>query len=252
MTTTAIKSQQQQHIQCYALPTPSPPPEPIVLYHEKKTSKTPWTTRWLNVLQRLLKELDGRDKMMKVIQYFIKILLHYKVVKAKHWSTLTSHFSMTRKILRLGTALGPLREIQLKHDSVWNTLILSNEIVNAVSDDVFCLYKLGFFGSKVGDRSEILSAYCWFLGIMVDIRSAAQSYIKLTNAVKKHDGDEKSLLEHQKKIFVMEVSIVKLLMDGVFCACDILQPSYSSSVQAWSGFFSGALAGYKLCIKFSN
>ncbi|KAI8378905.1 peroxisomal biogenesis factor 11-domain-containing protein [Blakeslea trispora] len=233
----------QQHL---PTPTPSPPPEQNKLFSEKKLKKRPWWTRWLQVLQRLLKELDGRDKMMKVIQYFIKILLHYNLVKSKQWSTLASQFSMTRKVLRLGNALPSLREMRPRHDSVWNTLVLSNEAVNAISDDVFCLYKLGFVGSHLGHRSEMVAAYCWFFAILVDLRSAFQSHAKLSH--KKADDS----LEHRQKVFMAEVSLVKLTMDGIFCACDIWQPSYSSSVQAWSGFFSGVLAGYKLCVKFSD
>ncbi|OBZ85350.1 hypothetical protein A0J61_06597 [Choanephora cucurbitarum] len=239
---------QQQQIQRCALPTPtaSPPPEPSKIFSEKKSNRKPWPTKWLQVLQRLLKELDGRDKMMKVIQYFIKILLHYNLLKSKQWSTLASQFSMTRKVLRLGNALPSLREMRPRHDSLWNTLILSNEAVNAISDDVFCLYKLGFVGADIGYRSEMLSAYCWFAAILIDLRSAFHSHAKLCA----HKADD--TLEQRQKIFMAEVSIVKLMMDGIFCACDIWQPSYSSSVQAWSGFFSGALAGYKLCVKFSN
>ncbi|GAA5807855.1 hypothetical protein MFLAVUS_001234 [Mucor flavus] len=256
-------------IPCHALPTPSPPPETLSFYQRRDiqkpltpepeefeivkkptkaahTTTRPFVTRCLNIIQKLLKELDGRDKIMKVLQYFIKILLHYNLVHAKHWSTITSNFSMTRKLLRLGTAIGPIGRFSLAKNSLSETVILSNAIVNNISDDVFCLYKLGVFGSYLGERSERLSAYCWFAGIFVDLRENMKSLLNLQK-----NASKLSLQERKEKIFVTEISIIKLLMDGIFCACDIWKPTHSPSTQAWSGFLSGFLAAYKLWIKFS-
>ncbi|KAI9483853.1 MAG: peroxisomal biogenesis factor 11-domain-containing protein [Benjaminiella poitrasii] len=248
----------QQNIPSYVLPAPSPPPELESPYENTKPiNMTTTGNRWLSVIQRFLKELDGRDKLMKIIQYFVKILLHYKLVRAKHWPILTSHFSMTRKVIRLGTSMGLMREISPFKHSVFETMVHLNAVVNGISDDVFCFYKLGLVGPYLGNRSEILSAYCWFAGILADIRENAISMnnlqqkaaqLTLTKDDKKLDL---KLNELKQKIFMTEVSIIKLLMDAVFCACDIWRPTYSSSLQAWSGFFSGLLAGYKLCIKYS-
>lgn len=238
-------------IPAHILPTPSPPPEPIAFYSPVKPStpepekqqlrqntavalitkkqqqqqqqapklfaSRPFVSRWLAIIQRFLKELDGRDKLMKIIQYFIKILLHYHLVKAKHWSTITSHFSMTRKLIRLGTALGPMREISPLKGSIKDTIILSNAIVNAISDDVFCLYKLGVFGSYLGNRSEMVSAYCWFAGIFFDIKENVDAMKKLQQIKPTEKDDDLKLEQTRHKIFMTEVSIIKLLMDGVFC-----------------------------------
>lgn len=219
---------------CHALPTPSPPPEPASFHKRRNTQKPltpepevyeivaakklsvntrPIVSRWLNVIQKLLKELDGRDKIMKIIQYFIKILLHYNLVQAKHWSNITSHFSMTRKLLRLGTAIEPIRQLSPYKSSLSETLVLSNAIVNHISDDVFCLYKLGVLGAYLGDRSERLSAYCWFAGILVDIRENVNAMVKLQHSKK----TDLTIEERKHKIFVTEISIIKLLMDGIFC-----------------------------------
>ncbi|CAO3633759.1 unnamed protein product [Mucor fragilis] len=250
----------------FALPTPpSPPPEPETFNEKPVTQQKqqqasqiakrllatrPHITKWASIIQRLLKELDGRDKAMKIIQYFIKILLHYKLVKAKHFSTITSHFSMTRKLLRLGTAIGPMRELSPLKNSIPSTLITLNALVNNISDDVFCLYKLGVFGSKLGAISERISAYCWFAGILIDLREGAVNMSKLQ--AKAAIDKDKEAAELKQKIYVAEISIIKLLMDAVFCACDIWPPRQAAAIQAWSGFISGTLAGYKLWIKFSN
>ncbi|CAO3703170.1 unnamed protein product [Rhizopus stolonifer] len=228
------------------LPTPTPPPEPEC--YTKQINKIPLVT----IFQRFLKELDGRDKMMKTIQYLLKILMHYKWAQAKHWSTITSQFSMTRKVLRLGNAIGPLKEFSKKNTTREN-LFLLNETVNDLCDDLFCLYKLGWVNKKLGERAEVISAYCWFIGIMKDLNDNRKSLRKQQKSLaKKDEAIVLNRLEMEKKVFVTEISIVKLFMDGVFCACDIWPPSNSASVQAWSGFFSGLLAAYKLWIKFST
>jgi hypothetical protein len=248
-----------QQMPCYALPTPSPPPEPETLdQHQlkpvqqqqqqqqqeavpkrsisapfllKKEATRPFVSRWLSVIQKLLKELDGRDKLMKIIQYFVKILLHYKLVQAKHWSTLTSHFSMTRKLLRLGTAMGPMRELSPLKSSIPQTLIVLNALVNNVSDDVFCLYKLGMVGPYLGAKSERISAYCWFAGIMVDLRECVSNMIKLQQKCLKSSNEELvKIIELRQKMFVAEISTIKLLMDAIFCGkfiiIRILKPTY--------------------------
>ncbi|KAI8647666.1 peroxisomal biogenesis factor 11-domain-containing protein [Parasitella parasitica] len=240
------------------LAPPSPPPEPDTCDQKPVTQQRHLTkrliatrsavTRWAIIIQKLLKELDGRDKLMKIIQYFIKILLHYKLVKAKHWSTITSHFSMTRKLLRFGTAIGPIRELSPLKSTIPSTLITLNATVNGISDDIFCLYKLGVFGSYVGALFERISAYCWFAGILVDLREGA---LNMSALKAKSTENEKPNTQLIQKIHIAEVSIIKLLMDAVFCACDIRPPKQAASIQAWSGFFSGVLAGYKLWIKFS-
>ncbi|KAG0742329.1 hypothetical protein G6F57_012147 [Rhizopus arrhizus] len=242
--------------QLQVLPTPTPPPEPETCYDKQKlTNKQIEIIKWAATIQKLLKLLDGRDKMMKTIQYFIKILMHYKWAQAKHWSTITSQFSITRKVLRLGNAIGPVREISPWKDSPKTTFFLLNEIVNDISDDVFCFYKLGLVNKKIGTRAEIISAYCWFIGILNDVKENVTLLRKQQRELCKKDEaivtdvSQGEIQQKLQKIFITEISIVKLFMDGIFCACDIWNPSYSSSAQAWSGFFSGLLAAYKLWLK---
>jgi hypothetical protein len=187
----------------------SPPPEPETIEIKSKPSV-------LTVAKKIIKDIDGKDKTMKILQYFIKILLHYKLVKAKYFSTVTSHFSMTRKILRLGNEVGPIHELsENKQLTTVEKISLYNDLLNTISDDIFCLYKLGVFGDYLGKQSEIVAAYCWFIGIMFDMKNNIRSYKKQQKQVLKTKGQEKQDLLF--KIYVTEVSIIKLLMDGIFC-----------------------------------
>ncbi|KAI7879127.1 hypothetical protein K492DRAFT_196221 [Lichtheimia hyalospora FSU 10163] len=238
-----------------SLPTPSstPPPEldkyiidESPCFEKRRQQPIPRLqlySQFFLLVQKYLKELDGRDKSIKIIQYAFKILLHYNLVNRKKWSSMVSSFSMTRKILRLGLAIGPCRKLLLEPTpSLWNSCVLVNEIGNTVADDIYCLYKLGVVDGKLGKRAEIVSMYCWFLGIMHDLHENFQTLQQL----KANKSDQ------QEKIFMTQISLSKLMMDGIFCACDIWSPSFASGVQAWAGFFSGVLSGYKLWRKCAS
>ncbi|KAG1241931.1 hypothetical protein G6F68_016438 [Rhizopus microsporus] len=170
--------------------------------------------------------------------------MHYKWAQAKHWSTITSQFSITRKVLRLGNAIGPVREISPWKDSPKTTFFLLNEIVNDISDDVFCFYKLGLVNKKIGTRAEIISAYCWFISIAKEMEHAV-------NLLRQQSSKHKMTALDEQDKWMIKVSIVKLFMDGIFCGCDLWRPAYSNGAQAWSGLFSGLLSLYKLWVKFS-
>ncbi|KAI7852992.1 peroxisomal biogenesis factor 11, partial [Circinella umbellata] len=190
---------------------------------------------------RFLKELDGRDKTIKFFQYLFKILLHYKLVQAKTWSPMVSQFSMTRKLLRVGLFMGPIRELGFSNPNLMKSCFLLNEVGNTLADDIFCFYKMGLVNQQLGKKAEFIAIYCWFAGILHDLHENVQSLQELRSQQSIHDVDTLN-----EKIFTTQISIVKLIMDGVFCGCDIWQPSFSSGVQAWSGFFSGSISGYKL------
>ncbi|KAI9258102.1 peroxisomal biogenesis factor 11 [Phascolomyces articulosus] len=209
-----------------------------------RLSNTDRINRFIRIFQKFLKELDGRDKSIKFVQYLFKILLHYKLVHAKTWSPMVSNFSMTRKILRLGLFIAPVRELTFSRPDLMTSCFLINEVGNTLADDIFCFYKMGLVGNQLGKKAEVIAIYCWFAGILRDFSENLMTLQHLRRQQEQKGGDEDHTLH--EKVFTTQLSIVKLTMDGVFCGCDIWQPSFSSGVQAWSGFFSGCLSGYKL------
>src|SRR6478735_10995151 len=84
----------------------------ISMQKENKSKQCSRRIDWICIIQCILKELEGRDKLIKTIQYFIKLLLHYQFKSARPYTPLVSQCSITRKILRLGNAIGPLREMK--------------------------------------------------------------------------------------------------------------------------------------------
>ncbi|KAI9018078.1 peroxisomal biogenesis factor 11-domain-containing protein [Phycomyces nitens] len=236
-----------------ALPTPtsSPPPQPALPLRSPSfmalcVPDKPPSKPLGAIVQKMLQDLDGRDKTIKIIQYFLKMLVHYHFLQSKRWSPLTSQFSMTRKILRLGHVIGPIREL-LESKTPLKTIELVNGVVQELADDLYCLFKLGIVPSRIGKRAEIIAYYCWFAAILADTRSGLKSLARM----QAKQVSQEELAEHNQKLHMAKVSFAKLMLDGVFCACDIWQPEFGSTVQVWAGLCSGSLSGYKLWHKFS-
>ena len=183
-------------------------------------SNTQQVNRLIRIFQKFLKELDGRDKTIKFFQYLFKILLHYKLVHSKTWSPMVSNFSMTRKILRVGLFMGPVRELAFSNPDLMKSCFLLNEVGNTLADDIFCFYKMGLVGHSLGKKAELIAIYCWFAGILHDLHENVQSLKELRRqqskciAVDNNNNNNNSLDE---KVFTTQISIVKLIMDGVFC-----------------------------------
>ncbi|GAN05088.1 hypothetical protein MAM1_0081d04557 [Mucor ambiguus] len=127
------------------------------------------------VMQRILKDLDGRDKSMKIIQYIIKILLYHhsnihQSAHLKQLASLATQFSITRQVLCLGNASQDVKQLFSTKRGLSKQLLLTNSIANAVSDDIYCLHRIGVLPQKAwGHYSEIISVHCWFLSIIVGL-----------------------------------------------------------------------------------
>ncbi|KAI8885655.1 hypothetical protein K501DRAFT_322339 [Backusella circina FSU 941] len=207
-------------------------------------AKKPISTALL--IQRILKDLEGRDKSMKTIQYIIKIMLYHNKVAGKSWTNMATQFSITRQMLCLGNAWHDIKELRNEENEWMDILILLNSISNAIADDVYCLCRIGVFPSGIKDRAERISAYCWFIAILTDLRSAYSKVCKLEAEIEAESNKDKMTLR------IAKVSLVKLTSDLAFCACDVFQPSFSKGAQAWTGLSSALLSGYKIYMKLSS
>ncbi|CAO0801461.1 unnamed protein product [Mucor circinelloides] len=192
------------------------------------------------VIQRILKDLDGRDKSMKIIQYIIKILLYHKSnthqsAHLKQLTGLATQFSITRQVLCLGNASEDVKQLFTTKQSLSKQLLLVNSISNAVSDDIYCLYRIGVLPHKAwGQYSEIISAHCWFVSLVVGLSSNFESMCKA------------EVYSTQQELKLARITLCKSIADLLFCGCDVFHPSFSKGLQAWSGLISGLLAGYKV------
>ncbi|KAF1800925.1 hypothetical protein V8B55DRAFT_1599345 [Mucor lusitanicus] len=219
------------------------------------------------VVQRILKDLDGRDKSMKIIQYMIKILLYHhsntttttthQSAHLKQLTSLATQFSITRQVLCLGNASQDVKQLFAVKRDLYKQLLLINSIANAVSDDVYCLHRIGVLPQRAWGRySEVISAHCWFLSIIVGLSKNFESMCRA------------EVYGTQQELRLAQMTVCKSVADLLFCGelqhvvvacnddliylqcvmlgCDVFHPSFSKGLQAWSGLISGLLAGYKV------
>ncbi|KAL9538185.1 hypothetical protein MBANPS3_011129 [Mucor bainieri] len=192
------------------------------------------------VMQRILKDLDGRNTSMKTIQYIIKILLYHRSnthqsAHSKQLTSLATQLSVTRQVLCLGNASQDVKQLFTTKRDLPKQLLIVNSIVNAVSDDVYCLHRIGVLPQKSwGHYSEVISAHCWFLSIIVGLNKNFKSMCRA------------EVYGTQQELRSAQITVCKSVADLLFCGCDVFHPSFGNGLQAWSGFISGLLAGYKV------
>lgn len=198
------------------LPTPltSPYPQSTHLSRDPSFCSLPENKSSLRnvskfaILNSILKDIDGRDKSMKIIQYVIKLLLYHKVASSKRWTALATQFSITRQVLCLGNALSdiPTLEIAIRKRQILKTGLLLNAICNAISDDVYCLYRIGILPKKWGLYSEIISSHCWFISITINLQIYYLNMCQL-----------EAQGVHGQDLQLAKVNVAKSIADLVFC-----------------------------------
>ncbi|KAI8818603.1 peroxisomal biogenesis factor 11-domain-containing protein [Fimicolochytrium jonesii] len=241
------------------------------------------------ILRRMLLLTDGRDKVMKVIQYGLKAAMWAELLTAKKQpamharaSKIVSNFSTARKIIRLLYWLNSLDELidlnktsaadlvkmtpneRLRHNlSMFNAIV---GIVNGWADDVVVAGKLGLIEKPLYNRATILSDRLWYVTIFFDLYENIQAGRVLSKKVLdaqrqyvKADGDvddigvlDKKRTELLNKQYMHRISLVKLVADFTFCTVDVFQlgeRGLSDGWQALSGLTSALLGTYKVWVK---
>ncbi|CAG8657126.1 9444_t:CDS:2, partial [Funneliformis caledonium] len=221
----------------------------------------------VDILRRLLVHSDGRDKFLKIIQYFGKIILWLHINKKKtkypklysRLIAMTSQFSNTRKIIRLAHFLEPYADFKeyvagarnlphtaLPYEHAVNTLGFINSIVgffNDIFDDLYCLGKVGILDKSVAKRSEPIALKLWFVNIILDIHELIFRIWSLNEKTKKSKEklSENELEKLKDRKYWLYISLVKFIMDFCFCGYDLFGYTFSDGVQAVSGFIAGIL-----------
>ncbi|KAF9913225.1 hypothetical protein BX616_010132 [Lobosporangium transversale] len=172
------------------------------------------------IIREISEALDGRDKMIKVVQYFAKVFLwlflsnpvQYKVL-ATRIKALAKQFSTTRKVFRLGHFVDPLASVLMlavtlktnvsKHglrrtvmtkpatqtwrNSVRDRLGSLNTVlgfVQDISDDIYCLGAIGVLDRDFTDKAEPWSNRLWMMGVSIDLHENLQSIRDVKEQIK--------------------------------------------------------------------
>ncbi|KAF9316394.1 Peroxisomal membrane protein PMP27 [Podila horticola] len=236
------------------------------------------------IIREISDLVDGRDKTIKVIQYFAKVFLWLFLSNPKQYELLASRikalakqFSTTRKVLRLGHFIDPMATVlhmgavlvhnvqkqgwkstlAKKSDSSWRNTVRERlgdmntaiGFVQDISDDIYCLGVIGVLDRSFADKAEPWSNRLWMVGVSIDLHENLQSIWDVKKQIKALQGeDEKVVAQRAKlenKLHWLQVTTVKLSGDFLFCAYDNLHCSFSDGFQAVTGFISGLAGAYK-------
>ncbi|KAF9110841.1 hypothetical protein BGX27_005831 [Mortierella sp. AM989] len=162
------------------------------------------------IIREISDLVDGRDKTIKVIQYFAKVFLwvflsdpkQYKLF-ATRLKALAKQFSTTRKVLRLGHFVDPLASVltlaatlrgHLQKHGIRGTLAKSPSeswrdttrdrlgnlntvfgFVQDIADDICCLGGIGVLDRSFADKAEPWSNRLWMMGVSIDLHENLQS-----------------------------------------------------------------------------
>ncbi|KAF8924583.1 hypothetical protein BGZ58_001655 [Dissophora ornata] len=189
----------------------------------------PRTTTWApyhcthksipQIIREISDLVDGRDKTIKVIQYFAKVFLwvflsnpiEYKMMETRI-KALAKQFSTTRKVLRLGHFIDPLAAVLTlavtfktnvwKHgmrgtldktasmtwrDTVRDRLGSLNSVLGFcqdISDDIYCLGVIGVLDRSFADKAEPWSNRLWMVGVSIDLHENLQSIRDVKKQIK--------------------------------------------------------------------
>ncbi|CAG8811781.1 2848_t:CDS:1, partial [Gigaspora rosea] len=212
----------------------------------------------IEILRRLLVHSDGRDKTLKIIQYFGKIILWLqasKTPKSKYGrlinpitflfirdkaflskatprlKAMTSQFSTTRKIIRLAHFIEPYSDLcdycsgarrtsrsSTSYEKFVHYLGSINaflSILNDLFDDLYCLGKIDIIDKSIAKWAEPKAIKLWFFCICLDIHETFFKIYQIKNKIKKANSEESE--KYQQKLYWLNISLTKLIMDFLFC-----------------------------------
>ncbi|KAJ1566940.1 hypothetical protein HK096_011546, partial [Nowakowskiella sp. JEL0078] len=162
---------------------------------------------WIALLRKILLLNDGRDKILKVVQYSAKFWLFLRAltvssekgdVSTKPIKNLISAFSLSRRVIRLGSSLGPFNALMRLYpfaplharttlDFLRFYLEAVNScigIVNDTVDDLICLIKIGYSSPRYLSYYNSLSDRLWFSTILIDLFENSQALLELYDSRK--------------------------------------------------------------------
>src|SRR5271169_6857633 len=145
----------------------APSPAPPTVSYPVRRGKDPET---LKILSNALLLTEGRDKVVKLLQYTSRLILLLASRPSKRLKPFISQMSMTRKVLKLGHGIFPYNELifngcATKHD-LFRVIV---EFMNDFWDDVYCLSRIGLLRSaRLQNWSEIWANRAWMMSILID------------------------------------------------------------------------------------
>ncbi|KAF9927860.1 hypothetical protein FBU30_002823 [Linnemannia zychae] len=171
------------------------------------------------IVREISDAVDGRDKTIKVVQYFAKVFLWLFLSDSKRYALLATRlkalakqFSNTRKVLRLAHFIDPLASVLTlavamksnlrKHglrrtldkdpSQKWGNAIRDRlgdintviGFVQDIADDIYCLGVIGVLDRSFADKAEPWSNRLWMVGVTIDLHENLQTIRDVRKQIK--------------------------------------------------------------------
>jgi len=250
------------------------PPITLIEYVAIRSPLLRLITKKILTLRQVMLISDGRDKVLKVLQYFSKAFLWASDVEnnnekgfqyTENINCMIAQFSITRKLLRLFHVTDPINKIynipltygnQYTRLQKWmTTLDIIDGFVcfaNDIVDDIVCLSKIGVIDRSLAKKYAPYSARLWMTGIWLDLHTIYQR-IAATNRAIEASNKKEDVLRYVREKERHYYDLIKLLFDLVFCIGDCWPHVYKSGGwQAISGSLSGFMSLLKMWKSFED
>ncbi|WVQ69737.1 uncharacterized protein L199_007957 [Kwoniella botswanensis] len=211
----------------------------------------------VKVLARIMDTSKGRDKVLKCIQYSLRTYLYLLSLisrirplspwfksNSKRMKIAISGLSMTRKCLLLLNPLHPLSDL-LSHEPMSPRTLVGHliDLFSALSDDIYCLAKLGLVGKRTGKIADVWANRFWLL---TTIMGLYKLHIK---TIPKIANSSASLDKRRNELKETNWTNRKLLADLAFVSYDVFElnfPLLEEPMKCFTGLLSGLISTFKL------
>lgn len=236
---------------------------------------------------RIFDTKDGKDKIIKIIQYSLRLVLwsnshtslrQYLSTHPKHihlavfyltllkWSTaIVPQFSLFRNILRFGNWMRPLRSLTTQQQSHSKCLDEVIDLYNAVFDDLYLFTKIGLLVDiypRLGKVADRQANYAWMCSIVLGLEREYRKLSALSTCSTGHSNVAKTkdsqradahsqycqCKECQQR-FLSQLNATKLFCDLIFCGLDLAELRVSPLIPTAAGLVSAIIGYYKIYLK---
>lgn len=193
----------------------------------------------------LLTTADGKDKLLKLLQYVLRIAS--TAAPKPRAAAIASTFSLARRIFRLGRwacavwCIGQVmrRSSRLPPSKIaWDAVSAANDAL----DDLCCLCRLSIVrNDALAVIAAKYSSILWLASILHDLRVTSKSSPNTPNALSNRDSRRKMLLEI--------LGVVKAYADLLFAAYDVFNMQFSPQFANACGAMAAAAAVVRIVVK---
>ncbi|WWC60766.1 uncharacterized protein I303_103342 [Kwoniella dejecticola CBS 10117] len=220
----------------------------------------------VDVLARIVDTSNGRDKVLKCIQYSLRTYLYLLTIvakirplspwfrsNAKRMKLAISGLSLTRKCLLLFNPLHPLSDL-LSPDPMSARTLIGHliDLVSALSDDIACFSRLGFINKRVGGKADDWANRFWLLTTLMGLYKLHFKTIpKLSNSPSSYSSNTTSLSLEKRRAELNDAKWTnrKLLADLIFVGYDVLELNFGiieEPMKCATGLFAALISTFKL------